>query len=76
MTATDARPPLLSLRASLADRRILMVTAVWILLNLAFALAAPALLEGRNIAWEAHLGGFFTGLVTFGLFDRDPPRLR
>ncbi len=26
--------------------------------------------DGPNIAWEAHLGGFFTGLVTFPLFDR------
>jgi membrane associated rhomboid family serine protease len=75
-TAADARPPLQSLRASLADRRILMAIAAWVLLNLVFALAAPALLEGRNIAWEAHLGGFFTGFVTFGLFDRYPARLR
>jgi membrane associated rhomboid family serine protease len=75
-TAADAHPPLLSLGASLSDRRILMAIAAWVLLNLLFALAAPALLEGRNIAWEAHLGGFFTGFVAFGLFDRDPPRLR
>ena len=75
-TDADARAPLLSLRASLTDRRILMAIAAWIVLNLVFALAAPALLEGRNIAWEAHLGGFFTGLVAFGLFDHDPPRLR
>jgi membrane associated rhomboid family serine protease len=23
-----------------------------------------------GIAWEAHLGGFFTGLLTLDLFDR------
>ena len=66
----DGRPGLLSLRASLADRRILMAIAGWTLLNVIFAVAGPALLEGRKIAWEAHLGGFFTGLLTFGLFDR------
>jgi membrane associated rhomboid family serine protease len=73
--AGDSHPAPLSLRASLADRRILMAIAAWTLLNVVFAVAAPALLEGRNIAWEAHLGGFFTGLVTYGLFDRGAPRL-
>jgi membrane associated rhomboid family serine protease len=69
-------PALLSLYESLTNRRILIAIAAWTLLNVLVALAAPALFEGRNIAWEAHLGGFFTGLVTFGLFDPRPPRSR
>ena len=27
--------------------------------------------SGR-IAWEAHLGGFYTGLLLYGFFDRPP----
>jgi membrane associated rhomboid family serine protease len=68
------QPPLLSLYESLTDRRILIAIAAWTLLNVLLALAAPSLLDGRSIAWEAHLGGFFTGLLTFGLFDPAPPR--
>jgi membrane associated rhomboid family serine protease len=65
-------PPLLSLRESLTNRRILIAIGAWTLLNILLALAAPSLFDGRNIAWEAHLGGFFTGLLTFGLFDPTP----
>lgn len=67
------RAPLLSLGASLSDRRILIAIAGWTLLNVLAAWAAPLFLGDQNIAWEAHLGGFFTGLVTFGLFDPTPP---
>jgi membrane associated rhomboid family serine protease len=72
--AGDAgRAPLLSLRASLADRLILAAIAGWTLLNVLVALGAPYFLGERSIAWQAHLGGFFTGLLTFGLFDPKPP---
>jgi membrane associated rhomboid family serine protease len=37
-------------------------------------MGAARFMEGVSIAWEAHLGGFYTGLLTFGLFDRAPPR--
>jgi membrane associated rhomboid family serine protease len=67
------RAPLLSLAASFGDRRILFMIAGWTLLNVVFAWAAPYLFGEYNIAWEAHLGGFFMGLLTFGLFDRKPP---
>ena len=71
--AGDAgRAPLLGLFASLTDRRILIAVAGWTLLNVLVAWAAPYVL-GESIAWEAHLGGFFTGLFTFGLFDPEPP---
>jgi membrane associated rhomboid family serine protease len=68
------RTDLLSLYDTLTNRRILIGIVAWTLLNVLVALAAPTLLEGRNIAWEAHLGGFFTGLLAFGLFDPPPPR--
>ncbi len=31
--------------------------------------ASSGLLTGARIAWEAHLGGFLTGLLVFGWFD-------
>jgi membrane associated rhomboid family serine protease len=65
---------LLSLYDTLTDRRILIGIGAWTVLNIVAALAAPALLEGVNIAWEAHLGGFFTGLLAIGLFEPRPPR--
>ena len=64
------QPPLMGLGAALTDRRILIAIAAWTALNVLLALAAPTVFGGRNVAWEAHLGGFFTGLLTFGLFDR------
>ncbi len=68
------RADLLSLYDTLTDRRILIGIGAWTVLNIVAALAAPAVLEGVSIAWEAHLGGFFTGLLTIGLFDPRPPR--
>jgi membrane associated rhomboid family serine protease len=70
--AGERRPALVSLRATFTNRRILIAIAAWTVLNAVAAMAGPTLLEGRNIAWEAHLGGFFTGLLTFGLFDTRP----
>jgi membrane associated rhomboid family serine protease len=74
LASKAGRAELLSLRDTLTNRRILIGIAGWTLLNIVAALVAPTILDGRNIAWEAHLGGFFTGLLTFGLFDPGPPR--
>ncbi|HEX5998670.1 MAG TPA: rhomboid family intramembrane serine protease [Hyphomicrobiaceae bacterium] len=65
--------PALSLSQALTNRRILIAVAAWSLFNLLAAWGAQAVLPGVSIAWEAHLGGFFTGFLLFGLFD---PRLR
>lgn len=69
-----AHGEVLSLRDALGDRRVLIVIGSWTVLNIVVALAAPAFLGDVTIAWEAHLGGFFTGFLTFGLFDPRPPR--
>ncbi len=69
----DMQPPLLSLRDTLRERRILAAIAGWTLLNVLFAWGAAGMLDGINIAWEAHVGGFYTGLLTFGYFDRELP---
>jgi membrane associated rhomboid family serine protease len=66
--------PLVSLPDTLHDRRIVMAVAAWTLLNIVLAMGPlSGLTESAGIAWEAHLGGFFSGLLSFGLFDRAPP---
>jgi membrane associated rhomboid family serine protease len=66
------QPPLLSLRDTLTDRRLLSFILGWTGLNILFAWGAAELADGMNIAWEAHLGGFYAGLLLFGWFDRQP----
>ena len=41
-----------------------MLLALW---------GAAELTDAGGIAWEAHLGGFYAGLLLYGFFDR-PPR--
>jgi membrane associated rhomboid family serine protease len=66
--------PLTTLGAALRDRRIVIAVAVWTIVNIVLALGAlNGLTEAAGIAWEAHLGGFFTGFLLFGLFDRAAP---
>lgn len=63
--------PLVPLSEVIRDRRIVIATAVFLLLN-AFAMlgfGGPGS-GGGGIAWEAHIGGYFMGLLTFGFFDR------
>jgi membrane associated rhomboid family serine protease len=68
--------PLESLGAMLTNRRILLAIIGWTLLNVVVAWGAAGLMEGVNIAWEAHLGGFYAGLLVFGVFDRARPGQR
>jgi membrane associated rhomboid family serine protease len=58
-------------RLPLFSRPVLLASAVWIVLNVVLGITgfAPEGF-GRAIAWEAHLGGFFVGLLSFPLFDR------
>lgn len=65
-----ARAPLESLARTLADRRILMVLAFWVVLNVIFGLGVVSIAGAEGaIAWEAHIGGFLFGLLCFGFFD-------
>jgi membrane associated rhomboid family serine protease len=65
--------PLMPLTETLTDRRILLAVAAWSLINVLFAWGGPMLTDGGGIAWEAHLGGFYAGLLLYGFFDRPPP---
>jgi membrane associated rhomboid family serine protease len=48
--------------------------AMTLLTGASTALTSVAFLEERNIAWEAHLGGFIAGLLLFYLLDKKPYR--
>ncbi|WP_293862622.1 rhomboid family intramembrane serine protease [uncultured Alsobacter sp.] len=67
------RLPALGLGSVFADRRVLNFALVWFGLNIATGLLAPGLgLVDSSIAWEAHIGGFLTGLLVFPLLDPVP----
>jgi membrane associated rhomboid family serine protease len=61
----------------LFSRPVLLTSAVWVVLNVVLGVTGftPEGF-GASIAWEAHLGGFFTGLLIFPLFDRQRSWIR
>ncbi len=62
--------PRLSVRSMLMRRAPRVAIITWVVLNIGVAVALGSVGEGMPIAWEAHLGGFFVGLLVFDLFDR------
>lgn len=52
-----------------SNRSAVVFLVVWLTIDILFA-GSGMLTEGR-IAWEAHLGGFLTGLLAFSWFDKD-----
>ena len=56
---------------SLFSRQVLTVSAVWLALNLVTGYSGLGLVgPGQAIAWQAHMGGYFAGLLLAGPFDR------
>ena len=49
------------------NRSAVVFIVVWLGVDMLFA--SSGLLSGARIAWEAHLGGFLTGLLVFGWLD-------
>lgn len=66
--------PALSLFAALRDRRVLLATASFVGLNVLAMIGLGSLTDVGRVAWEAHLGGYFFGLLCFGLFDIAQPK--
>jgi len=52
--------------APLLSRPIVMFSAVWLVTNAVFGLLG---FDGQTIAWQAHMGGYFFGLVAIGAID-------
>ncbi|SFV39020.1 Membrane associated serine protease, rhomboid family [Hyphomicrobium facile] len=69
--------PALTLRSALNDRRIILVSAAFLAINLLAIIGFGKFGEEGEIAWEAHVGGYLFGLFALGAFDRaaqnDPP---
>jgi len=65
------RVPARSLSATLTDLRFLLFLAVWLGLNALFGLGTMSIGgdDGQAVAWQAHIGGFFAGLILFNAFD-------
>ena len=65
-----AKVPALSLARALRNPRVLAFLLVWFGVNLIFGIGSIAIgADGASVAWQAHIGGFFVGLVLFSLFD-------
>lgn len=56
--------------SGLFDRPVIAWTVTVVSLNVAMAFVGAGLTGGADIAWEAHIGGYFFGLLTFPLFAR------
>jgi membrane associated rhomboid family serine protease len=69
-----AKVPALSLRRALRNGRVLAFLAIWFGVNIVFGVGSIAIGmdEGQSVAWQAHIGGFFAGLLLFSLFDPVP----
>ena len=68
-----AKVPALSLMRALRNTRVLGFLAVWFGVNIIFGVGSIAIgADGASVAWQAHIGGFFAGLVLFSLFDPVP----
>ena len=61
--------PLMTLSATLRDRRVLITSAILVVLNLLTIIGFGSARYSGGIAWEAHLGGYVIGIFTYGLFD-------
>jgi membrane associated rhomboid family serine protease len=63
--------PAASLRGVFAERRALIFLVIWLGTNFIFGAGAQTLgFSDMPVAWVAHVGGFFAGLLLFPLFDR------
>ena len=71
-----AKVPALSLLRALRNTRVLGFLAVWFGVNIIFGIGSIAIgADGASVAWQAHIGGFFAGLMLFSLFDPIPRNL-
>lgn len=59
-----------SLSSLMSNRQVLLFLGVWLVINyFSDAFAQPLGVADASIAWEAHVGGFFAGLILFPFLD-------
>lgn len=63
---------LMPLDEALSDPRVLATSGIFILLNVLAIFGFGGAQSPGGIAWEAHVGGYVAGLLSFGLFDAPP----
>ena len=64
------RQPAAPLATIIRDRRVLVFLGAWFGLNLLFGIGTISQgIANGAVAWDAHIGGFFAGLLLFPLFD-------
>jgi membrane associated rhomboid family serine protease len=65
--------PVVAFRGRLApvfSRQVVVFSLFWVVINLAFGLTGLTIGgETGQLAWQAHLGGYFAGLLLAGPFD-------
>jgi membrane associated rhomboid family serine protease len=67
------RQPALPLREIATNSAAMSFLVFWFLANFLFGtISLPLGIESAGIAWEAHIGGFFVGLLGFRWFDPAP----
>lgn len=54
----------------LRDNRARLFVLIWVVLNAAVPLLPLVTGVQMSVAWQAHLGGFFAGILMVGLFER------
>jgi len=63
--------------APLFSRQVLSFSAVWVAMNVVVGIWGLGLVPaGQAIAWQAHLGGYFAGLLLADAFDRLRPAVQ
>jgi membrane associated rhomboid family serine protease len=59
------------------SRPIIVFTAVWMFANFVAGATGLGLSDATaSVAWVAHLGGYFAGLIGIALFDRSSLQAR
>lgn len=61
--------PSLSIAGMMKNPQVLSFLGIWFALNLLFGVGSNVVGGEQSIAWQAHIGGFLTGLLLFPFFD-------
>jgi membrane associated rhomboid family serine protease len=71
MLQAEASPQVEAPLTPIFSTRILVWTAIWLLINVIAGVTGLGAGTGPNVvAWVAHMGGYFAGLLLAGPFDR------